>query len=81
VLEPTLQAFEQRLRVHAARGELDVAADDDAALRAAGLAFLAPVLLALMHQHGLSGTVCRPLDVPQLVQMHVKRFVRAYGVK
>lgn len=80
ILEPTLQAFERRLRGHAERGELDVEADDEMALRAAGLAFLAPLLLALIHQHGLSGTRCRPLDVKRFVELHVARFVRAYGV-
>lgn len=79
VLEPTLQAFEARLRVHAVRGELDLAADDDASIRAAGLAFLSPLILALLHQEGLGGRRCRPLDLAAFARGHIDRFLRAYG--
>ncbi len=76
VLEPTQQALERRLRVHALRGEASI---DDGAERAAALGFIAPLLLALLHQGPLGGDRCRPLDVSAFVDAHVKAFVRAWG--
>ena len=79
VLEPTLHALEERLRVHARRGQIDLAPDDDLAIRAAAMAFLSPLLVALLHQHALAGARCRPLDVAAFVGLHTERFVRGYG--
>jgi AcrR family transcriptional regulator len=79
VLEPTLQALEQRLRVHAARRELDLTPEDGVGLRAAALSFLSPILLALIHQDALSGERCRPLDVEAFAKIHISRFLRAYA--
>lgn len=79
VLEPTLQAFEARLQVHAGRGELDLDPGDGDGLRAAGLAFLSPLILALLHQEGLGGRSCRPLDLDRFAAGHVERFLRAHG--
>ena len=76
VLEPTQQALERRLRVHALRGEASI---DDGAERAAALGFIAPLLLALLHQGPLGGDRCRPLDVSAFVDAHVKAFVRAWA--
>lgn len=73
VLEPTLQALEQRLQNYAAQG---VILDCDT--RHAALMLLSPLLLALLHQHDLGGTRCRPLAIPALIDEHVKVFVRAY---
>jgi len=73
VLEPTLQALEQRLQNYAAQG---VILDCDT--RHAALMLLLPLLLALLHQHDLGGTRCRPLAIPALIDEHVKVFVRAY---
>ncbi|MFN0073050.1 MAG: hypothetical protein ACKVVP_16315 [Chloroflexota bacterium] len=80
VLEPTLQAIETRLRIHAERGEMDIAATDELAIRIAALAFISPVILALMHQNDLSGDRCRPLDMDAFIRRHVERFVRAYDM-
>lgn len=80
VLEPTLRAMEERFRVHARRGEARLDADDDLAVRTAALAFLSPLLMALIHQHALSGTTCRPLPVDRFTALHVDRFTDAYGV-
>lgn len=79
VLDPTLAALEQRLRRHAQRGEAALDPDDELSLRAAALAFLSPVLMALVHQHGLSGQSCRPLPLERFLELHVAGFVRAYG--
>lgn len=76
VLEPTQQALERRLRIHALRGEALI---DDGAERAAALGFVAPLLLALLHQGPLGGDRCRPLDVNDFVDAHVAAFVRAWG--
>lgn len=79
VLEPTVLAMEERLRVHARRGEAHLDPEDELEVRTAALAFLSPLLLALIHQHGLFGTTCRPLDLDAFASAHVRRFVRAYG--
>lgn len=79
VLEPTVLAMEQRLRVHAGRGEADLDPADELAVRTAALAFLSPLLLALIHQNELAGRSCRPLDLPAFVEAHVDRFHRAYA--
>jgi AcrR family transcriptional regulator len=73
ILEPTLQALERRLEAHIAAG--DMAAGDT---RHAALMLLSPIVLALLHQHDLGGTRCRPLAVPALIGEHVRVFVRAY---
>lgn len=73
VLEPTLQALEARLRTYIAQGVI-IECDT----RHAGLMLLSPIILALLHQHDLGGTRCRPLDIPSLISEHVKVFVRAY---
>jgi AcrR family transcriptional regulator len=73
VLEPTLQALEHRLKNYVAQG---VVVDCDT--RHAALMLLSPLLLALLHQHDLGGTRCRPLAIPALIDEHVRVFVRAY---
>ena len=74
LLEPLLQAVEARLEQHRRWGELG---DHD--VRFAALALVSPVVLALLHQHGLGGSACRPLDLDAFVRAHVDGFVRAYG--
>lgn len=74
MLEPSLQAAERRLAVHAERGE--IAAGN---LRHAALELVSPVLLALLHQGPLGGDRCRPLDLDAFVDDHLARFVRAWG--
>lgn len=74
VLEPTLQALEARLEASVRRGEII-----DCDTRHAALMLLSPLLLALLHQHDLGGTRCRPLALPALIDEHVKVFARAYA--
>ncbi|MCB9689180.1 MAG: TetR/AcrR family transcriptional regulator [Alphaproteobacteria bacterium] len=73
LLEPMLQATETRLAEHAARGEVQ------GDLRHAALALVCPALLALMHQHGLRGASCRPLDLARFLDEHTERFVLGWG--
>jgi AcrR family transcriptional regulator len=73
VLEPTLQALEKRLQ---ASIERDLIIECDT--RHAALALVSPLLLALLHQHDLGGTRCRPLSVPSLIDEQVRMFSRAY---
>ena len=63
VIEPLVQATEARLAVHVERGELPA----DLPLREAALAFLGPLLVALLHQDPLFGDRCRPLDLDDYV--------------
>lgn len=79
VLEPTVEALEARLRVHALRGEVRLDPDDELAVRTAALAFVSPLLVALIHQHGLSGTRCRPLAIDRFIALHVEGFAAGYG--
>lgn len=74
LLEPLLQAVEARLEQHRQWGELG---DHD--LRFAALMLVSPVVLALLHQDGLGGQACRPLDVESFVRAHVDGFVCAHG--
>jgi AcrR family transcriptional regulator len=73
VLEPTLQALEKRLQASIEHG-LIIECDT----RHAALALVSPLLLALLHQHDLGGTRCRPLSVPALIDQQVRMFSRAY---
>ncbi len=75
LLEPTIDALETLLARLVDEGALE--ADID--VRHAALSLLSPVLVALLHQDGLGGKKCRPLDVDAFVASHIKRFIRAYG--
>jgi AcrR family transcriptional regulator len=79
ILEPTVQALEARLRVHAGRGQLSADGADELAIRTAALAFLSPLLVALIHQVGLAGTRCRPLPLDAFAALHLARFCAAWA--
>lgn len=74
VLEPTLGVVEDMLAIWRDRGEVEVPD-----LRVAALALMAPVVLALLHQRGLGGDGCRPLDIEAFLDAHVAGFLRGYG--
>ncbi|MFV8754663.1 TetR/AcrR family transcriptional regulator [Nannocystaceae bacterium ST9] len=74
LLEPTLVVAERLLERWHERGLLEI---DDA--RVAGLALLSPLVLALLHQRGLGGTRCRPLDFAAMIERHVAAFVRGWA--
>lgn len=73
VLEPTLQALEVRLQSYVERGLIT-----ECRPRHAALMLISPLLMALLHQHDLGGTRCRPLSLDDFVDEHVKVFLRAY---
>lgn len=74
LLEPMLQAAESRLQHHQERGEMI-----ECELRFAALSLMSPVLLALLHQQGLAGSRCRPMNITAFIEAHVEGFVRSYG--
>jgi AcrR family transcriptional regulator len=76
VLEPTLQAIEARIAVHVERRDVDVHPNE---IRLCAIQFLSPLVVALLHQHELSGAACRPLDIDAFVDAHVDRFLRAWA--
>ncbi len=76
LLEPTLVVVESMLEIWAERGEVELGG---ASLRAAGLALMAPVILALLHQRGLGGDRCRPLEFGEFIEAHVDGFLRGWG--
>lgn len=73
ILEPTLRAGERRLEAHIERGEM---APVD--VRAAALALLSPLVLALLHQGPLGGDGCRPLDMDALLDAHHAAWMRGW---
>lgn len=73
ILEPSLQAAERRIEGHIRRGEM---APVD--VRAAALALLSPIVLALLHQGPLGGDRCRPLDVRALAEVHHEAWARGW---
>ena len=76
LLEPTLAVVEHMLEIWAERGEVEITKPQ---LRTAGLALMGPVLLALLHQRGLGGTRCRPLEFPEFLDCHVEGFLRGWS--
>jgi AcrR family transcriptional regulator len=76
LLEPTLAVVERMLEIWAERGEVEIAEDQ---VRAAALALMAPVILALLHQRGLGGERCRALDFAEFIETHVDGFLRGWS--
>jgi len=74
ILEPTLQALEERLAGHMQRGEMRKCDG-----RFASLNFVAPLLIALLHQSRLGGSEVRPLSIEKLLEEQISIFMKAYG--
>lgn len=74
LLEPMVQATEARLKLHQQRGELV-----DCDVRQAALSLVSPILVALIHQEGLDGAACRPLDMDGFIESHLDFFFKAYA--
>lgn len=75
VLEPTILAIEDRLRLHQQRGEMR-----EANARVAALGLLSPLVLGYLHQAQLGGAATRPLDAGAFLEAHCEAFIRAYEV-
>lgn len=73
ILEPFLQAVEERLNVHIKRGELR-----EMDVRHGSLILLGPVVLGLLHQDELGGHDLRRLDIDDLLGDHIDAFLRAW---
>ena len=74
-LDPTVEAFAERLRAHQERGEMRADVDP----RAAALQLLAPLVVARLHQDRLGGADANPLDVGAMLDQQAEAFVRGYA--
>lgn len=74
LLEPTLHSAEARIAVHMARGEIG-----PCDVRVAAVELVAPVVVVLLHQRALGGTVVRHLEIDPFLDEHVGRFLRAFA--
>ena len=74
-LDPTVDAFAERLRAHQARGEMRADADP----KAAALQLLSPLVVARLHQDRLAGAAGNPLDVSAMLDQQAEAFVRGYA--
>jgi len=73
VLEPALQALQARFEKHVASGQMRACN-----ARHAAIGLFAPIVLAFLHQHELSGAKEFPLQLDSFLNDHVEGFVRAY---
>jgi len=74
VLDPAVEALEQRLAVHIERGEMR-----QTDLRAAALTLIAPILLAVLHQDQMQGASLKPVALDALADAVAEGFIRAYA--
>jgi AcrR family transcriptional regulator len=73
ILDPGVEALERRLAAHIARGEMR-----PSDVRAAALALMSPILLAVLHQDQMEGSGERPIALPALALEVAAAFIRAY---
>lgn len=74
ILEPSLQSTEQLLAILVERQQLP-----QMEVRAAALSLMSPVILALLHQGGLMGDRCRPLNVHDFIRVHVDHWLSGWA--
>ena len=74
-LDPTIEAFADRLRTHQAKGEMR--ADADA--RVAAVQLLSPLVIARLHQDRFGGRDTNPIDLSAMLDQQAKAFVRGYA--
>ena len=74
-LDPTIEAFADRLRAHQANGEMR--ADADA--RVAAVQLLSPLVVARLHQDRFGGRDTNPLDLSAMLDQQAVAFVRGYA--
>lgn len=74
ILEPTLEAFQQRLEAHVELGEMR-----KTNTRYAAIQLLSPLLIVFLHQDGLGGHKDFPLDIDAFIQEQADMFARAYA--
>jgi AcrR family transcriptional regulator len=74
ILEPTIDAIQERLEKHIQAGDMRPADP-----RAAALALVSPIVLIWLHQSGLGGAKTHPLDRSEVLESHAMGFIRAYG--
>jgi AcrR family transcriptional regulator len=74
LLEPTLQGVEALLARLMELKKLKPITE----VREAALALVCPILMALLHQKGLGGNQCRPLDLQNMARLQVVGFLRGW---
>lgn len=74
-LDPTIDAFAERLRGHQTTGEMR--ADADA--RLAAIQLLSPLVVARLHQDRFGGREGNPIDLAAMFDQQAEAFVRGYA--
>lgn len=74
-LDPTIDAFAERLRTHQRAGEMR--ADVDA--RLAAIQLLSPLVVARLHQDRFGGRGDNPIDLGAMLDQQAEAFVRGYA--
>lgn len=74
IVEPTLQAVEQRLQRHVERGEMR-----PCNLRYAAIMLVSSILTSLLHQNELGGAEVQQLSMDNLISELTDAFMRAFA--
>ena len=74
-LDPTIDAFAERLRAYQTKGEMRADADP----RAAAVQLLAPLVVARLHQDRFGGREANPIDMDAMLDQQAEAFVRGYA--
>jgi AcrR family transcriptional regulator len=76
IVDPAVDACRARLQTHIDRGEM-IPTDT----RAAALMLLSPLLVAVLHQDQMRGSICSPMELYGLADRISEAFVRGYAAK